>query len=291
VKPPSFKYFAAQSVEEAVSLLAEHGDDARVLAGGQSLIQEMNVRQTKPQVLIDVNPIDELSFAHSENGSLAIGALTRTVTIEQDATIAERLPMLVEAAARVGHVAVRNRGTVGGNVAHADPSSNLPPVMLALEAEFTVQSSDGERDISADDFFQGPHQTSIGPTEFLTGIRVTGLPENSGSVFMEVSRRGRGWGLCGVAAMVTLDDDGRISDVRLGLLGVGPTAIRPREAEAGIRGERASEEVWSAAANRVVSALEDPPSDIHASADYRRHLANVLTRRALAAATARAEGR
>ncbi len=291
MKPPSFKYFAAQSVEEAVSLLAEHGDDARVLAGGQSLIQEMNVRQTKPQVLIDVNPIDELSFAHSENGSLAIGALTRTVTIEQDATIAERLPMLVEAAARVGHVAVRNRGTVGGNVAHADPSSNLPPVMLALEAEFTVQSSDGERDISADDFFQGPHQTSIGPTEFLTGIRVTGLPENSGSVFMEVSRRGRGWGLCGVAAMVTLDDDGRISDVRLGLLGVGPTAIRPREAEAGIRGERASEEVWSAAANRVVSALEDPPSDIHASADYRRHLANVLTRRALAAATARAEGR
>lgn len=291
MKPPSFKYFAAQSVEEAVSLLAEHGGDARVLAGGQSLIQEMNVRQTKPQVLIDVNPIDELSFAQSENGSLTIGALTRTVTIEQDATIAERLPMLVEAAARVGHVAVRNRGTVGGNVAHADPSSNLPPVMLALEAEFTVQSNDGERAISADDFFQGPHQTSIGPTEFLTGIRVTGLPENSGSVFMEVSRRGRGWGLCGVAAMVTLDDDGRISDVRLGLLGVGPTAIRPREAEAGIRGERASEEVWSAAANRVVSALEDPPSDIHASADYRRHLANVLTRRALAAATARAEGR
>lgn len=291
MKPPSFKYFAAQSVEEAVSLLAEHGDDARVLAGGQSLIQEMNVRQTKPQVLIDVNPIDELSFAQSENGSLTIGALTRTVTIEQDATIVERLPMLVEAAARVGHVAVRNRGTVGGNVAHADPSSNLPPVMLALEAEFTVQSNDGERAISADDFFQGPHQTSIGPTEFLTGIRVTGLPENSGSVFMEVSRRGRGWGLCGVAAMVTLDDDGRISDVRLGLLGVGPTAIRPREAEAGIRGERASEELWTTAADRVVSALEDPPSDIHASADYRRHLANVLTRRALAAATARAEGR
>jgi carbon-monoxide dehydrogenase medium subunit len=167
----------------------------------------------------------------------------------------------------------------------------LPPVMLALDAEFTVQSSDGERDISADDFFQGPHQTSIGPTEFLTGIRISGLPENSGSVFMEVSRRGRGWGLCGVAAMVTLDDDGRISDVRLGLLGVGPTAIRPREAEDGIRGERASEELWTTAADRVVSALEEPPSDIHASADYRRHLANVLTRRALAAATSRAEGR
>ena len=176
MKPPSFKYFAVQSVEEAVSLLAEHGDDARVLAGGQSLIQEMNVRRTKPRVLIDVNPIGELAFAESENGTLALGALTRTAAVEHDATIEERLPMLTEAVARIGHVAVRNRGTVGGNVAHADPASNLPPVMLALDAEFTVRSIDGERTIAAEEFFRGPHQTGIGPTELLTGMRISGLP-------------------------------------------------------------------------------------------------------------------
>ena len=291
MKPPSFKYFAVQSVEEAVSLLAEHGDDARVLAGGQSLIQEMNVRQTKPRALIDVNPIQDLAFVKSENGTLTLGALTRTAAVEHDATIAERLPMLTEAAARVGHVTVRNRGTVGGNVAHAAPASNLPPVMLALDAEFTVRSSDGERAIAADDFFQGPHQTGIGPTELLTGMRISGLPENAGSAFIEVSRRGRGWGLCGVAAMVSLDDEGRISDVRLSLSGVGPTAVRARGAEGAVRGERPNEETWATAADKAVSELENPPSDIHASADYRRHLAGVLTRRALAVAAARAEGR
>lgn len=291
MKPSNFKYFVVRSVEEAVSLLAEHGDDARVLAGGQSLVQEMNVRQTKPRVLVDVNPIDELAFAQAGNGTLAIGALTRTAAVEHDATIAERLPMLTEAAARVGHVAVRNRGTVGGNVAHADPASNLPPVMLALDAEFTVQSSDGERTISADDFFQGPNRTGIGPTELLTGMRISGLPENAGSAFVEVSRRDRGWGLCGVAAMVTLGDDGQISDIRLGLSGVGPTAVRARDAEDAVRGERPNEETWATAADRVVGALDNPPSDIHASADYRRHLAGVLTRRALAVAADRTEGR
>lgn len=287
MKPPSFKYFAAQSVEEAVSLLAEHGDGARVLAGGQSLIQEMNIRQTKPRALIDVNPIQELAFVNSENGTLALGALTRTATVEHDAAIAERLPMLTEAAARVGHVAVRNRGTVGGNVAHADPASNLPPVMLALDAEFIVQSSDGERTIAADEFFQGPHQTGIGPTELLTGINISSLPEDAASAFVEVSRRNRGWGLCGAAAMVAMDDEGLISDVRLGLSGVGPTAVRALDAEAAIRGEQPTEEAWATAADAAVQALKEPPSDIHASADYRRHLAGVLTRRALAVAAGR----
>ena len=291
MKPPSFKYFAAQSVEEAVSLLAEHGDDARVLAGGQSLIQEMNVRQTKPGVLIDVNPVQELSSIQSENGTLALGAMTRTVAVEHDADIRQRLPMLTEAAARVGHVAVRNRGTVGGNVAHADPASNLPPVMLALDADFIVRSSDGERTVASDDFFQGPHQTGIGPTELLTEIRVSGLSESAGSAFAEVSRRDRGWGLCGVAALVALDDDGKISDVRLGLSGVGPTAVRALDAEEEIRGEQPAEEIWKKASEAAVRALDNPPSDIHASADYRRHLAGVLTRRALSTAAGRAERR
>ncbi|MGF1472572.1 MAG: FAD binding domain-containing protein [Rubrobacteraceae bacterium] len=289
MKPPSFKYFAARSVEEAVSLLAEHGDDARVLAGGQSLIQDLNARRTKPRALIDVNPIQDLAFAQTGNGTLALGALTRTAAVERDAEITGRLPMLAEAAARVGHVAVRNRGTVGGNVAHADPASNLPPVMLTLDAEFTVQSDAGERTIAAGDFFQGPHQTAVGPTELLTGIRISSLPVNAGSAFVEISRRDRGWGLCGVAALVTLGDDGLVSDARLGLSGVGPTAVRARAAEDAIRGKEPTEQTWATAAGVAVRALEDPPSDIHASAGYRRHLADVLTRRALVAAAERAE--
>lgn len=289
MKPPSFRYLAAQSVEEAVALLAEHGDEARVLAGGQSLVQEMNARVTAPRVLIDVNPVGELGYLRAENGTLAIGALTRTVAVEDDAAVLERLPVLGEAASRVGHLAVRNRGTVGGNLAHADPAANLPPVMLALDARFTVRGSDGERAIPAADFFVGPHRTRLGPTEILTEARVPGLPVGSGSAFLEISRRGRGWGLAGVAAVVALDADGLVADARLALSGVGSTPVRAREAEEAAKGERPLEGTWAGAAEAVEGALEDPPSDIHASSRHRRHLAGVLVRRALAVAAARAQ--
>lgn len=290
MKPPNFKYFAARSVEEAVALLAEHGDGARVIAGGQSLVQDMNARRVAPRVLIDVNPIGELDFVRPENGTFALGALTRTATVELDGGVTERLPVLAEAAARVGHVAVRNRGTVGGNVAHADPAGNLAPVVLALDAKLVAHGPDGGRDIATDDFFVGPHRTSLGQSELLTEVRLP-APPKAGSAFLEVSRRGRGWGLAGVAAIVALGDDGTVSEARLALSGVGPTAVRARGAEAALRGERPDEETWRAAAEAAVAALEDPPSDIHASADFRRHLAGVLVRRALAVAAARAEGR
>lgn len=289
MKPPSFKYFAARSVDEAVEVLAEHGDEARVLAGGQSLVQDMNARRVAPRVLVDVNNVPDLAFIRAENETLALGAMTRTATVEHDAGVAGLLPVLGEAAARVGHVAVRNRGTVGGNVAHADPAANLPPVALALDARMTVRGSDGERTIAASDFFVGPHRTSMGATELLTGVSLSAPPPGAGSAFVEISRRGRGWGLVGVAAVVALDSGGMISDVRLGLSGVGPTSVRASDAEAGVLGERPSTETWRAAAEAAGSVL-DPPSDIHASADYRRHLAGVLVGRALAAAAARAEG-
>jgi len=290
VKPPSFKYFAAQNVEEVLALLAEHGDEARVLAGGQSLVQEMNARRTRPRVLVDLNRVPGLDFVQNANGSLLLGSMTRTATVERDAPIAASLPLLAEAAARVGHVAVRNRGTVGGNVAHADPAANLPPVMLVLDAEFTVRSENGERTVAAADFFKGAHVTALEPTEFLTGLRLAKPPPGAGSAFIEISRRGRGWGLGGVAAVVSLADDGTVADARIGLSGMAQTALRANEAEDAMRGRNPSVETWTAAAEAAVRTL-NPPADIHASSEYRRHLAGSLVRRALAVAGARAEGR
>ncbi len=290
MKPPSFKYFAAQNVEEVLALLAEHGGEARVLAGGQSLVQEMNVRRTRPRVLVDLNRVPGLDFVQNANGSLLLGSMTRTSTVERDAPIAASLPLLAEAAARVGHVAVRNRGTVGGNVAHADPAANLPPVMLVLGAEFTVRSENGERVVAAADFFMGAHDTALEPSEFLTGLRLAKPPPGAGSAFVEISRRGRGWGLGGVAAVVSLADDGTVADARIGLSGMAQTALRANEAEDAMRGREPSTGTWTAAAEAAVRTL-NPPADIHASSEYRRHLAGALVRRALAVAGARAEGR
>ena len=290
MKPPSFKYFAAQNVQEALALLAEHGDEARVLAGGQSLVQEMNARRTRPRVLVDLNRVPGLDFVQNANGSLLLGSMTRTSTVERDAPIAASLPLLAEAAARVGHVAVRNRGTVGGNVAHADPAANLPPVMLVLDAEFTARSENGERVVAAADFFKGAHVTALEPTEFLTGLRLTKPPPGAGSAYIEISRRGRGWGLGGVAAVVSLADDGTVADARIGLSGMAQTALRANGAEDAMRGREPSTGTWTDAAEAAVRTL-DPPADIHASSEYRRHLAGALVRRALTVAGARAEGR
>ncbi len=290
MKPPSFKYFAAQNVEEVLALLAEHGGEARVLAGGQSLVQEMNARRARPRVLVDLNRVPGLAFVQNTNGSLLLGSMTRTSTVERDAPIAASLPLLAEAAARVGHVAVRNRGTVGGNVAHADPAANLPPVMLVLDAKFTVRSEDGERVVAAADFFKGARVTALEPTEFLTGLRLAKPPPGAGSAFIEISRRGRGWGLGGVAAVVSLADDGTVADARIGLSGMAQTALRANEAEDAMRGREPSTGTWTAAAAAAVRTL-NPPADIHASSEYRRHLAGALVRRALAVAGARAEGR
>lgn len=290
MKPPSFKYFAVRSVEEALAMLAEHGDEARVLAGGQSLVQEMNARRTKPSVLVDVNRIPDLDSVENVNGSLVLGSMTRTSTVERDATISKNLPVLAEAAARVGHVAVRNRGTVGGNVAHADPAANLPPVMLILDAEFTVRSKGSERTVAAVDFFRGAHVTALEPTELLTELRLTKPSPGSGSAFVEVSRRGRGWGLGGVAVVVSLSEDGTVADARIGLSGMAQTALRADEAEDTVRGRDSSEATWTAAAEAAIRTL-NPPADIHASSEYRRHLAGVLVKRALDIAAARAERR
>jgi len=289
MKPPRFRYFAPQSVEEALTLLAEHAEEARVLAGGQSLVPLMNMRLAHPNVLVDINGISELAYVRPWDGGLALGAITRDATIERNASAAARLPLLVEAAHSVGHPAIRNRSTVGGSIAHADPAAELPAVMLALNAEFEVRSRSGSRTVSAQDFFKGYLSTDLKEGELLTELRVPGLPARAGSAFVEFSRREGDYALAGVAAVIALDEDGTIADARLGLCSVGPAPVRPQAAEALLRGQRPGDEAWAAAAAAVVAVLDNPLSDIHGSADYRRHLAGVLTSQALATAAARAE--
>jgi CO/xanthine dehydrogenase FAD-binding subunit len=193
--------------------------------------------------------------------------MTRDATLERDTTAAARLPLLVEAAHCVGHPAIRNRSTVGGSIAHADPAAELPAVMLALNAEFEVRSRSGSRAVSAQDFFKGYLSTDLKAGELLTELRVPGLPVRAGSAFVEFSRREGDYALAGVAAVIALDEDGTIADARLGLCSVGPAPVRPQAAEALLRGQRPGEEAWAAAANAVVAALNNPPPDIHGSAE------------------------
>ncbi len=289
MKPPKFRYFAPKGVGEALALLEEHAAEARVLAGGQSLVPLMNMRLVHPDVLIDINGISELSFIEATNGGLAIGALTRDATLVSDKKVAESLSVLSEAAHFVGHPAIRNRSTVGGSIAHADPAAELPAVMVALNAEIIARSRSGSRTISSQDFFKGFLTTDLKDGEMLTEVRIPGLPPRSGSAFVEFARREGDYALAGVAAVITLDENGTIADARLGLCSVGPAPVRPQAAEASLRGQRPGNEAWAAAAAAVASILDKPLSDIHGSADYRRHLAGVLTKEALAAAAERAE--
>jgi carbon-monoxide dehydrogenase medium subunit len=289
MKPARFRYFLAHSVGEAAQLLAEQGEEARVLAGGQSLMPLMNLRLARPSALIDLNEIHSLAYVRPWDGGLALGAMTRDAALEHDMLAAERLPLLIEAAHHVGHPAIRNRSTIGGSVAHADPAAELPAVMLALDTEMEVQSASGSRAIAARDFYQGPFQTSMQHGEIVTEVRVPGLPPRSGSAFLEFARREGDYALAGVAAVVALGEDGTIASARLGLCSVGQKPVRASAAEALLKGKHPERDVWRAAAEAVMSALNDPPSDIHGSADYRRHLAGVITQRALALAAERAE--
>lgn len=288
MKPAPFRYAAPRTVDEAVTLLGEHAGDARVLAGGQSLVPLMNMRLATPSMLVDINKIGDLAYVRPWDGGLAIGALTRDSTLEHDAEVARRLPLLVQAASHVGHPAIRNRSTVGGSVAHADPAAELPTALLALDAQVVVRGPGGERTMPIGDFFQGYLQTALAPEELLVEVRVPALPAGAGTAFVEFARREGDYALAGVAAALTIGADGTIADARLALCAVGPTALRAREAEAALKGQRPGPEAWLAAAEAVRAAITEPPSDVHGSGDYRRHLAGVLTRRALAAAAARA---
>jgi len=288
MKPAAFEYFTPATVDEALALLAEHGGEAKPLAGGQSLIPAMNFRLARPAMLVDLNRVSELAYVRAESGGVALGAMTRQRAVERSDVVARAAPLLAEALPSVAHAQIRNRGTVGGSIAHADPSAELPAVMLALEARFRAQSATGERSIPAGEFFKGMLETALEPGELLVEITVPPLPIRSGTAFLEMARRHGDYALVGVAGLVTLDPRGRCQTARIACLSVGDGPVLLVEAGKVLAGQSPSEELLRAAADAAATSDVDPPSDIHASAAYRRQLVAVLTRRALARAFERA---
>ena len=288
MKPAPFEYHAPGTVAEAVGLLAELGDDARPLAGGQSLVPLMALRLSRPAHLVDLNGVAELAAVDADgNGGLGLGALVRQRAAERSAAVAQRCPLLVEALPFLAHPAIRTRGTIGGSVAHADPAAELPAVCTALDAELVTRSAGGQRRIPAAEFFLSHFTTALEPGELLTEVRFAAPSPRTGCAFDEVSRRHGDFALVAAAAVVTLDGD-LIADARLAFAGVGATPVRASAAEVRLRGERPDDKLFDAAAADVAAAL-DPPADLHATARYRRHVAALLTRRLLARAVARAQ--
>jgi carbon-monoxide dehydrogenase medium subunit len=287
MKPPSFEYLAPSSLAEALASLAQHAGAAKVLAGGQSLVPLLNMRLAGPEVLVDINNIHELEHLGAWDGGVSIGALVRQSTLEHADVVRQRVPLLVEAAALVGHPAIRHRGTVGGSLTHADPAAELPAAMLALEATLIAHGPRGPRVMRAADFFTGYLTTALAPDELLTEIQVGAVPARTGSAFLELSRRSGDFAVCGAAALVTLNASGRVDRACVALCGVGTGPVRAHGVEQSLVGELPAGPAVAEAARRVLEDI-DPPSDIHGSADYRRRLAVVITRRTVELAAQRA---
>jgi CO/xanthine dehydrogenase FAD-binding subunit len=286
MKPAPFEYVRAASLADALETLHQRGDDAKVLAGGQSLVPLMNFRLARPAVLVDLNGLADLAFIRPEPGALAVGAMTRQRAIEKSAVVRERAPLLAEATPWIGHLPIRTRGTLGGSLVHADPAAEYPVVMAALDAEFTLARKGGTRRVGAADFFETYLSTTIAPDEILTEIRVPDLPPGAAVAFLEISRRHGDFAIVAAAVAVDLDRAGRIAHARIALGGVGPKPVRGRAAERMLAGQRPTAALVAEAAASV-RAETDPPEDIHASTEYRREMSSVFTRRALTAALGR----
>ena len=288
MKPPPFDYSAPDTLEEALTLLAELGDDARPLAGGQSLIPLLSLRLARPSHLVDLAGIADLTSIRTEDGHLVIGAMVREHSAERHDDVRRYAPLLAEALPFIGHPAIRSRGTIGGSLAHADPAAELPAVAVAADAELVAESRErGRRSIAATDFFTGFFTTALLPDEILTEIRIPVPPKGTGSAVDEVARRHGDFAMVGAAAVVRLED-GKIATARVVLTGVSGTPHRGTEAEAMLIGAEPSAGAFAEAATQVADTLT-PPADVHASSNYRRHLAAVLVRRTLEVAAQRAK--
>lgn len=287
MKPAEFEYHRPRKIEEALSLLTKFGQEGKILAGGQSLMPLMNFRLAQPAHLVDINFIDGLDYIKSENGSIKIGCLARQSRLLNEPLIRQRCPLLAEALAQVGYEQTRNRGTLCGSLAHADPAAELPAVFLALDGVITVRNGIMTRDIAARDFFLSYLTTALSSDEIILEASIPEMPPQAGSSFVEFARRFGDFAIVGVAALLARKKD-QISDVRMALIGVGDKPWRDREIEAGLVGEKASAELFNKIAGEVAARIE-PGSDIHASESYRRSLAKVLTKRALGEAWRRAQ--
>jgi carbon-monoxide dehydrogenase medium subunit len=269
VIPAVFSYARADSADEAIALLREHGDDAKLLAGGHSLLPLMKLRLATPSVLIDVSGLISLSYVRDEGDEIAIGGLTRHHDVETNAVLREHLPLLSAAAATVGDPQVRHRGTLGGSLAHGDPASDLPAVVLALSGSIVVQGTNGVRTIAVDDFFTGFLETALAPDEIITEVRIP-KATGAGWAFQKFNKRAQDWAIVGVAAVGGASPG-------VALVNMGSTAVRAHAVEAALRtGSRAAD------AAQLADRDTEPTSDLNASAEFRRHLARVLVGRALA---------
>jgi len=280
LKPAPFKYVAAETVEEAVAALGEHGDEAKVLAGGQSLVPLMNLRLATPGVLVDVNRIAELSGVRA-NGNLEIGAVTRQAAIERSAEARAAAPLIVEALRHVAHPPIRSRGTIGGTVAHADPAAEIPAVLLALGGEVVARGPGGERTIPADELSQGYFTTALQPDELLTSVRFPAQGPGARTALQEVARKQADFALAGAVVAANVGDDGTCESARIVLFGVADRPVRAPGAEEAVTSRSLADVAVLADAAQSAAAGIDPTGDAHASAEYRKEVAGVLVRRAL----------
>jgi len=288
LKPPPFAYAAPSSIDEALSLLAEYGEDAKLLAGGQSLVPLLALRLARPSALIDLGGVSGLSHIRREDGYVAVGAMARERQAERSQLVRSAVPLLAEAMPLIGHIAIRNRGTIGGSTAHADPSAEIPAVAVTLDAQLVARSSSrGERTIAAVDFFRGFFTTVLEPDEALIELRFPAAGPRTGVAFAEAARRHGDFAMVGAAATLRLED-GLITWARLTLIGVASTPLRRHDAEDVLIGAAPVAATFQASAALAAESLE-PHSDLHGTSAYRTHLARVLARRALETAARRAE--
>ncbi|OFV86162.1 MAG: carbon monoxide dehydrogenase [Acidobacteria bacterium RIFCSPHIGHO2_12_FULL_67_30] len=286
--PSAFDYFAPRSLDEALTLLARHGPEAKLLAGGHSLLPMMKLRLAAPRVVIDLGRVPGLAYIREEGGRIVIGAMATHADIEHSELLKRRAPLLAETAAEIGDVQVRNCGTLGGTAAHADPAADYPAALLALDAEFVLASRQGARTVAASDFFVDMLTTALVPGEILTEVRFAADGARTGSAYRKLHQPASGFAIVGVATRVTLDAGGRCAGVAVGITGVAPKAYRATGVERGLGGQSLDSKRIAEAAAQAARGVE-PLADLHASARYRAAMATVFTRRALAAALERAQ--
>ncbi|MDQ1005167.1 2-furoyl-CoA dehydrogenase FAD binding subunit [Neobacillus niacini] len=287
MKPPKFDYYKPTTLSEALDLLEEIGDDGKIIAGGQSLVPIMNMRLASPKCIIDINGLNELDYIKHEGNVLKIGTLTRQSKVEKSEIVANACGLLLEAITQIGHVQTRNRGTFGGSIVHADPSAELPLALLTMNGSVQIASKDEVRNVDAEDFFITYLTTDIMPTEILTEVSIPIIEGRSGYSFQEIARRHGDFALVAASCLMTVDDQNQISSVRLALGGVEAIPLLIEDAEDILVGEILSDSLIDKLLESVEMAVE-PESDLHAAAEYRTHLAKILTKRTLTQAYERA---
>jgi carbon-monoxide dehydrogenase medium subunit len=288
--PAAFEYESPKTLDEALRLLGRHGDEAKILAGGHSLLPLMKLRLAAPRYVVDIGRVRGMDYIREEKDTIAIGALVTHAQVVASVLLREKCPLLPETAAVIGDIQVRNRGTLGGSLAHADPAADYPAAILALDAEMIVQSSAGRRAIPADKFFVDLLATEIRPGEILTEVRVPVRRDGEGSAYRKFHQPASGFAIVGAAARVLLGKNAKIEDIALGITGAASKAYRASAVEKALRGKSVNEKLIADACEKAAQGV-DPLSDIFASAEYRREMARVFARRAISAAIERAAGR